>query len=73
MKLPVGLGLMILGVIGIARGAAIEAGHQASTLARAPHLAPMLGTFLFVGGLMLVAKRDSFGIDKGDRTQDPEK
>jgi hypothetical protein len=52
---------MVLGVVGIARGAAGDTGSQVSLTAHSPHTAALVGTFLFVGGLMLVAKKDAFG------------
>jgi hypothetical protein len=59
MKLATGLWFMGLGAVGIARGAALDAGRQVLT-AHAPHLAALLGTLFFVGGLMLVARKDAF-------------
>lgn len=60
MKLPTGLGLMVMGVLGVARGAAGESSRHTNVAAHTPHLAALVGAFLFVGGLMLVAKRDAF-------------
>ena len=51
---------MVAGLVGVARGAAGESARQAAVVAHTPHFAALLGAFLFVGGLMLVAKRDAF-------------
>ena len=47
---------------GVARGAAGESAHRATMVAHTPNLAALIGAFLFVGGLMLVAKKDAFTV-----------
>ncbi len=71
MKLPTGLGLMVIGVVGVARGAAGETAHRAAMVAHAPSFAALMGAFLFVGGLMLVAKRDAFTVREQSASNQP--
>ena len=67
MKPVVGVTLMVLGVIGIARGSVVDQGLQsmshALNVTHSTTLAALLGAFFFVGGLMILAKRDSFSAD----------
>lgn len=70
MKLPIGLILMVLGIIGIAQGSVdyMSLSPSRDTVA-AEHtrnfpVAPLAAAFLFVGGLMKLAKRDVFSVER---------
>jgi len=75
VRIPIGLILMVLGIIGIARGA-VDIGQQpvnqittGSNAAGDPTqlpLVPLAAALLFVGGLIILAKKDSIStLDNG--------
>ena len=68
MKLPIGLMLMVLGIIGITQGSVgyTSLSPSRDTVAgehtRNLPVAPLAAAFLFVGGLMKLAKIDVFSV-----------
>ena len=67
MKILVGLILMILGIIGIAQGSDyVLLPHSRDAVVgehtRNVPIAPLAAAFLFVGGLMILAKKDAFSV-----------
>ena len=65
MKIPLGFILMVLGIVGVARGAVnYMTGQPANSLLQGQihtlPLAPLIAAFFFVGGLLIVARKDVF-------------